>query len=103
MQTQYALPGNAGFAVPRPPERTTFRRPIHRAERIREKGLSDVERQAPGAAFFRRSGRSGGGVADRNRHADLRIGRRPSKKRLVKLALGEDAACIVGRQQRSRR
>ena len=34
------------------------------AERIRERSLSDVGRQAPGAAFLRRSGRSGGGVAD---------------------------------------
>ena len=61
MQTQYALPGNAGFAVPARQSGRPFRRPIRRAERIWERGLSDVERQAPGAAFLRRSGRSGSG------------------------------------------
>ena len=70
--------------------------PSGRAERIREGRLSDVERQAPGAAFFRRTVRSGSGFQPAMMRAHSRawaLVSMPGKRRRSSTAADSSPRC----------
>ena len=70
--------------------------PSGRAERIREGSLSDVERQAPGAAFFRRTVRSGSGFQPAMMRAHSRawaLVSMPGKRRRSSTAADSSPRC----------
>ena len=75
-----------------------FRGPIQPRRADPGRRLSDVERQAPGAAFFRRSGRSGSGFQPAMMRAHSlawTLSRMPGKRRRSSTAADSSPRCSI--------